>query len=63
LLADCEVCPRDLAGQVDGYHLMATRDGIPPHVHRFDEIYVRATFFDAGGGRRSRISNVVAGHF
>jgi len=28
-----------------------------------DEIYVQATFVDAGGGCRSQISNVVAGHF
>ena len=28
-----------------------------------DEIYVKATFVDADGGRRMEISNVVAGHF
>ena len=28
-----------------------------------DEIYVQATFVDADGGRRSQISNVVAGYF
>jgi hypothetical protein len=66
-------------GSFDGYHLMATREGIH-HLfiinesHDFlnedsgtfddiDEIYVKATFVDADGGRRSQISNVVPGHF
>jgi hypothetical protein len=66
-------------GSFDGYHLMATREGIH---HLFiinesndflneddsvldddDEIYVQATFVDADGGRRSQISNVVTGRF
>jgi len=57
-------------GSFDGYHLMATREGIH---HLFldeddsafddDEIYVQATFVDADGGRRSQIRNVVTGRF
>jgi hypothetical protein len=57
-------------GSFDGYHLMATREGIH---HLFldeddsafddDEIYAQATFVDADGGRRSQIRNVVTGRF
>jgi hypothetical protein len=67
------------AGSFDGRHLIATREGIhhmfiinessdflnedSGTFDDIDEIYVQATFVDADGGRRSQISNVVAGHF
>ena len=66
-------------GSFDGHHLMATREGIhhlfiinesseflnedSGTFDDIDEIYVQATFVDADGGRRSQISNVVAGYF
>jgi hypothetical protein len=66
-------------GSFDGRHLIATREGIHHllilnETNDFlneddgafdddDEIYVRATFVDADGGRKSQISNVVTGRF
>jgi len=58
-------------GSFDGYHLMATCEGIH---HLFldeddsafdddDEIYVQATVVDADGARRSQIRNVITGRF
>jgi hypothetical protein len=66
-------------GSFDGYSLTATRDGVRHTFITYlptdylnedtgafdddDEIYVKATFVDADGGRRSQISNVVTGRF